>query len=61
MSAAETLIALVEEMIDLKLQQHAETQAKHNPEVARLLVEKRETDRRRLLQLRAELVRLLDP
>jgi ubiquinone biosynthesis protein Coq4 len=58
---AEILVELIEEMMDLKVQQHAETHMKSNPEVARILAEKRETDRRRLEQLRAEMARLLSP
>ncbi|HRT57680.1 MAG TPA: hypothetical protein P5038_13725 [Candidatus Paceibacterota bacterium] len=57
---AQVLIGLLEEMMDLKLQHFAETQLKLTPEVARLLQEKRETDRRRLDQIRAELVRILE-
>ena len=60
MTAAETVIALIEEMIDLKLQQYAETHLKLNPEVSRILAEKRETDRRRLQQIRTELVRFIE-
>lgn len=45
--------------MDLKLQQYAESQLKVTPELTRLLHEKRETDRRRLDQIRAELVRFL--
>ena len=55
----ETLVKLIEEMMDLKVQQFAESTLKPSPEVARLLAEKRATDRRRLEQIRAELVRLL--
>jgi hypothetical protein len=57
---AESLVGLLEEMMDLKLQQYAELNLKVNPEVSRLLVEKRETDRRRLDQIRRELVRFLE-
>lgn len=57
---AEMLIGLLEEMMDLKLQQYAEQNLKVNPEVSRLLLEKRETDRRRLDQIRRELVRFLE-
>ena len=57
---AETVVKLVEEMVDLKVQHFAESMMKHTPEVARLLQEKRATDRRRLEQIKAELVRLLD-
>ncbi len=56
----DTLVKLIEEMMDLKVQQYAESHLKHNPEVARLLIEKRETDRRRLEQIRAELGRLIN-
>ncbi len=56
---AEPLVKLIEEMIDLKLQQHAQANLKVSPEITRFLEEKRVTDRRRLEQIRAELVRLL--
>jgi len=56
---AEALVKLIEEMIDLKLQQQARTNLKVSPEIARFLEEKRITDRRRLEQIRAELIRLL--
>lgn len=56
----EMLVGLLEEMMDLKLQQYAELNLKVNPEVSRLLCEKRETDRRRLDQIRKELVRFLE-
>ncbi|HWW02136.1 MAG TPA: hypothetical protein VNZ64_20720 [Candidatus Acidoferrum sp.] len=56
----EILIGLLEEMMDLKLQAYAEQNLKVNPEVSRLLFEKRETDRRRLDQIRKELVRFLE-
>ena len=56
---AETLVKLIEEMIDLKLQLHAQANLKVSPEISRFLEEKRVTDRRRLEQIRAELVRLL--
>jgi hypothetical protein len=57
---AETFIQLIEEMIDLKIQQQAEAQLTPTPEVAKLLQEKRNTDRRRLGQIKTELVRMLD-
>ena len=56
---AETLVKLVEEMMDLKIQQFAESQMRPTPEVARILHEKRDTDRRRLDQIRLEVARLL--
>lgn len=46
--------------MDLKVQQYAESQLKLTPEVAELLHDKRETDRRRLDQIRVELVRFLE-
>ena len=56
---AESLIGLIEEMMDLKIQQFAESTMRPTPEIARILREKRETDHRRLDQIRAELVRSL--
>jgi hypothetical protein len=56
---AETLIELIEEMMDLKIQQYAESTMKPTPEIARILYEKKETDRRRLEQIRSELIRSL--
>ena len=58
---SESSVKLIEEMVDLKLQQYAESQMRPTPEVARILHEKRETDRRRLDQIRAELARLFTP
>ena len=57
--SSETFVSLVEEMMDLKIQHHAELTMKSSPEVAKILQEKRETDRRRLEQIRAELARVL--
>ncbi len=57
---AESLIGLFEEMVDLKIQQYAELNLKVSPELTRILSEKRETDRRRMQQIRAELVRFLE-
>ena len=57
---AEAVVKLVEEMIDLKLQQRAESNLKATSEIASLLEQKRLTDRRRLEQIRADLVRLLE-
>jgi hypothetical protein len=56
---AETLIGLLEEMMDLKIQQYAESTMKPTPEIARILQDKKETDRRRLEQIRSELIRSL--
>jgi hypothetical protein len=57
---AETLVGLIEELIDLKVQQQGETHLRLTPDLNRILHDKRETDRRRLAQIRAELVRILE-
>lgn len=57
---AETWVRLIEELMDLKVQQYAESTMKTTPEIARVLRDKRETDRRRLEQIKAELVRALE-
>lgn len=57
---AKVLVGLLEEMVDIKIQQHAESTMRPNPELAKLLHEKRETDRRRLDQIRTELIRILE-
>jgi len=56
---AEAWVRLIEELIDLKLARFAEANMKLSPELARLLQDKRDTDRQRLQQVRAELVRTL--
>ena len=56
---AERMIGLLEEMMELKIQQHAESSMKYTPEIARVLQDKRATDHRRLEQIRVELVRVL--
>ena len=56
---AETFVKLLEEMIDLKIQKQAEVNLKPSPEMGRLLAEKRHTDRKRLDQIRTELVRTM--
>lgn len=56
---ADNLVDLLEEMIDVKLQQHAESNLKPTPEIAGILAEKKMTDARRLKQIRAELIRAL--
>jgi len=57
---AEALVKLIEEMIDLKIQQQAQANLKASPEIARILEQKRVTDRLRLEQIKAELVRSLN-
>lgn len=46
-------------MIDIKVQQQTEARLKTSPEVAAVLHQKRETDKRRIDQIRAELLRLM--
>lgn len=46
-------------MIDVKVQQQTESHMRPTPEIARVLAQKRDTDKRRLDQIRAELVRIL--
>jgi hypothetical protein len=57
--SADAFVRLIEEMIELKIQHETESHMKPTPEVARVLGAKRETDRRRIEQIRAELVRIL--
>ena len=55
----EAWVQLIEEMMDLKIQHFAESTMKVSSEVSKILQDKRETDRRRLDQIRTELVRTL--
>jgi len=55
----EAWVQLIEEMMDLKIQHFAESNMKVSVEVSKILHDKRETDRRRLDQIRTELVRTL--
>ena len=55
----EALVELIEEMVDLKIQQHTEAGLKGSAEVMTLLQQKRATDRKRLEQIKGELARLL--
>jgi hypothetical protein len=55
----ETIVKLIEEMLDIKVEQLAAAQIKAKPEIARLLAEKRFADARRLELIKQELNRLL--
>lgn len=55
----ETFVKLFEEMVDLKIQLQLATSLKVNPELSKMLAEKRESDRRRLEQIRVELIQFL--
>ena len=57
---AENFVELIDEMIDIKIQQHAGSNLKPTPEIAAVLAEKKMTDTRRLKQIRAELIRTLN-
>ena len=57
---AEKLVKLIDEMVDLRVQQYTAAALKVNPALAKILAEKRETDRRRLEQVRAELIQMLN-
>ena len=56
----EKFVKLIDEMVDLRVQQHTAVALKVNPALAKILAEKRETDRRRLEQVRAELIQMLN-
>jgi hypothetical protein len=53
------MIELIEELVELKVQKYVEMNLKLPPDLTRFLQAKRETDRRRLEQIRTELVRAL--
>ncbi|HSU56822.1 MAG TPA: hypothetical protein VLT36_22375 [Candidatus Dormibacteraeota bacterium] len=55
----EAWVKLIEEMMDIKIQHYAESTMRVSPEVSKVLQDKKETDRRRLEQIRTELVRTL--
>jgi hypothetical protein len=56
---AETFVRLIEELVDLKVHQRVEPHLHAKPELARMLEEKRSSDRRRLEMIKLELTRLL--
>jgi hypothetical protein len=56
---AEAWVQLIEELIDIKLARFAAANMKLSPELTRLLHDKRDTDRQRLQQIRAELAQTL--
>jgi hypothetical protein len=51
------MVALLEELIDLKMQRYAELHMKLTPDLNRLVRDKRDSDRMRLDQVRQELIR----
>jgi hypothetical protein len=58
--SAQEFVGLLEKLIDLKLQQQAELQMKVPPEMNRFLQEKRESDRQKMVQIKRQLVTLLE-
>jgi hypothetical protein len=56
---AEQFVKLIEELVDLKIQRLTQANIKISPELVPVLQSKRESDRRRLEQIRVELVRHL--
>jgi len=57
--SAETFVSLLEELVDLKVQYHLAKQIKLSPELSRMVAMKRESDRQRIEQVRAELLQTL--
>jgi len=57
--SAETFVRLIEELVDIKVQYHLASKMKTSNELARLVAVKRETDRHRADQIRAELIQAL--
>ena len=57
---ADAFVRLVEEMVDLKVRIQMESNVKTSPEVAKVLMIKQESDRRRLELLRSEMARQLN-
>jgi hypothetical protein len=57
---ADAFVRLVEEMVDLKVRIQTESTVKASPEVAKVLMMKQESDRRRLELLRSEMARQLN-
>lgn len=55
----ETFVKLFEEMVDIKIQLQLAVSLKLSPELSKVLAEKREVDRRRLEQIRTELIQFL--
>jgi hypothetical protein len=61
---ADTLIKLIEELIEIKIRQHAATTAGTtpglNPELARVIALTKVADRERIIQVRSELIQFLE-
>lgn len=55
----EKLIGLLEEMIDLKIQLYVGLHLRPTPDLTRLLSDKRESDKRRLEEIRLELAEIM--
>lgn len=57
--SAELFVKLIEELVDIKVQYHLANKIKTSPELARIVAVKRESDRHRADQIRAELIHAL--
>ena len=57
---SQTVVKLIEEMINLKIQHQAQAALRVNTEVARVLQEKRIADEQRLEHIRTELIHHLN-
>jgi hypothetical protein len=57
---AQMLVELLEEMVDLKVRQYMEKGLGLPPELKHLMRDQREADKRRLDQVRAQLVQFLE-
>ena len=55
----EIFVKLIEELVDLKVQVKLESNLKTSPEVAKVLHDKRESDRRRMELIKSEMARVL--
>jgi hypothetical protein len=54
--SAELFVKLIEELVDIKVQYHLANKIKTSPELAKIVAVKRESDRHRADQIRAELI-----
>ena len=60
MSDGEKLLQLIEEMVELKVELHAELPVGSKPELAQLVARKRHEDRQRLEAVRTQIVNLFN-
>ena len=58
--SAQEFVGLLEKLINLKLQAQAELQMKVAPEMNHFLQEKRESDRQKIVQIKRQLITVLE-